>query len=455
MASAADTSDTMGPPERPQAVVEEGRWRPSDPLRIGSGNVYMDVGLVGTFAAGGSTAQDIEGETQLGGHDPNQRGFTVQGVELNLSGAVDPYFRGNVNVLYALDADNESFLELEEAWLETMTLPLSLQVRAGQIFTGFGRHNATHVHTWGFVDAPLVNGRFLGPDGLRNPGARVSWLMPLPFYSDLSVAIQNSQGETATAFRGELGHGHDDEDDEHLPFAFRFPENDRGVRNVDDMLLSGRYAASVDLSSSVTLLAGVSGAFGPNNSGDAGADTRTQLYGADLLLKWRGARQAAGFPFVEWQTEVMMRRYEAGGFDWGDVAGTGEFGGGVLVDPDALVPVVLASERLEDYGLYTQFLYGFRRGWVAGLRLDYLWGDEAEYEKAGLLLAADSGTEPAGPDVTRASRWRVSPNLTWYPTEYSKIRLQYNYDDRRYVGTDHSVWLQFEFILGAHAAHKF
>jgi len=45
--------------------------------------------------------------------------------------------------------------------------------------------------------------------------------------------------------------------------------------------------------------------------------------------------------------------------------------------------------------------------------------------------------------------------LTWYPTEFSKFRLQYNYDDRRDFGTDHSVWLQFEFLLGAHAAHKF
>jgi hypothetical protein len=47
------------------------------------------------------------------------------------------------------------------------------------------------------------------------------------------------------------------------------------------------------------------------------------------------------------------------------------------------------------------------------------------------------------------------PNLTWYPSEFSKIRLQYNYDDRHDIGVDHSVWLQFEFLLGAHAAHKF
>ena len=52
-------------------------WKPSDPIRIARAG-RMDIGMVATFAAGGSTASDIEGGTQLGGHDPNQRGFTVR-----------------------------------------------------------------------------------------------------------------------------------------------------------------------------------------------------------------------------------------------------------------------------------------------------------------------------------------------------------------------------------------
>jgi hypothetical protein len=64
--------------------------------------------------------------------------------------------------------------------------------------------------------------------------------------------------------------------------------------------------------------------------------------------------------------------------------------------------------------------------------------------------------EELGRDPLRGERWRVSPNLTWYPSEFSKIRLQYNYDRRQEIDeTDHSVWLQFEFLLGSHAAHKF
>jgi hypothetical protein len=63
-------------------------------------------------------------------------------------------------------------------------------------------------------------------------------------------------------------------------------------------------------------------------------------------------------------------------------------------------------------------------------------------------------------DPDRQTRSRVSANLTWYPTEFSKIRLQYNHDflapNEFLAGRDvDSLFLQFEFILGAHGAHKF
>ena len=100
-------------------------------------------------------------------------------------------------------------------------------------------------------------------------------------------------------------------------------------------------------------------------------------------------------------------------------------------------------ETLTDYGFYSQVNYGFRPGWVAGTRFDYVASTRGQYENL------------FGIDAARDTRWRLSPNLTWFPSEFSKIRLQYNYDQRRHIGVDHSLWLQFEFLLGAHAAHKF
>lgn len=426
---------------RLEAVEQE---KSKTPLGLRSGNVTMNMGLIGTFAAGTSSARDIEGGTQLGGHDPNQRGFTVQGVEATFAGTVDPYFRANANVLFSIDSGGESFIELEEAFMETISLPGNLQLRGGQYLTEFGRQNQMHPHAWGFVDTPLVNGRLLGADGLRNPGARLSWLMPTPFYSELYFSIQDSHGETAVPFRSEGAHHHGEEEEEELPFAFRHPDNDRGMRSFGDLLFAPRYAISFDLSDSQTLLLGASAAFGPNSRGgeDAG-DTDTQIYGADVFWKWKSPSHSGGFPFVAWQTEAMVRRYEAGEFDWAE---TGE-----LVDVDSGAPAVLPGETLVDYGFYTQVLYGFRKGWVAGLRFDYLWGERAAYQRMNL----EFNGEPVDADYSREDRWRISPNLTWYPSEFSKIRLQYNYDDRQGIGRDHSVWLQFEFALGAHGAHKF
>jgi hypothetical protein len=404
-----------GPPA--DAVGKTG-WSPADPIRIGGGRAYMDIGLVGTFAAGGSTAKDIEGGTEPGGHDPNQNGFTVQGIEASFQGAIDPYFRGNANLLFSVNAEGESFLELEEAWLETVSLPLNLQVRAGQYLSEFGHLNTQHPHSWTFVDVPLVNGRFFGPDGLRNPGVRLSWLAPTPFYSELFLGIQNSQGETAYDFRNS---------NDGKPLFAR-PVNQTGVNSPGDLLFTPRYAASFDLSDTQTLLAGVSAAFGPNGTGN---DTSTQIYGVDLFWKWKPSNHHGGFPFVSWQTEAMFRRYEAGATLQGSYEP--QTGG-----------VWLPGETLTDWGIYSQIAWGFRKDWVAALRGDFVSRlERADYEKI------------LGDDPARLPRWRISPNLTWYPSEFSKLRLQYNLDDRDEIGVDHSVWLQMEFSLGAHAAHKF
>jgi hypothetical protein len=439
---------------------DQRRWRPSDPIGIRRGQASLDLGLTGTFTVGGSTADDL-GELNGGGHDPNARGFTVQAVEANFAGAIDPYFRGSANLNFAIAANGESFMEVEEGWLETQALPLGLQLRVGQIWSQIGRHNPTHIHAWGFVDQPLAVSRLLGPDGMRNPGARLSWLAPTPWHTELSFTAQNSGGGNASSFRGG-SHTHGGaEEEEGIPFGFRHQENDRGVRSASDMLLNPRIALSYDLSDTQTLLIGGSAAMGPNNSGEGG-ETDTLIYGADLTWKWQARDHNQGYPFVSLQSEFLARRYGAGFFDWdeeangGDGDGNGFVDDGLLTDPGTGLPAVLTPETIADYGLYSQLLYGFRPRWIAGLRYGYVFGDRAVYEGRGLGVADNAGGfSPLANDSERGNRFRVSPNLTWRPTEYSKIRLQYNYDDRDKIGVDHSLWLQMEMSLGAHGAHQF
>jgi hypothetical protein len=374
-----------------------------------SAGAYMNVSFVGLLDAGWSTAKDI-GSLQRGDHDPKVRGFSIPNGELALDGAVDPYFQGFTNIVYKLDDEGETGVELEEMYFLTTALPHNLQLKGGQFFAEFGRQNAQHPHAWGFADEPLVLNRMFGGEGLRGQGMRLSWLLPTSFYTEAMVTVMNSAGETMSSFRDpDSGEIHGGEPVE------------RSVEDAGDFVLVPHLSTSFELTGTQTLLLGASAALGPNNSG---ADASTSIWGADLYWKWKSARAFQGFPFVSFQSEAMLRRYEAAGRD----ADSGL----------THVATVFPAETLRDRGAYGQILWGIKPLWVAGVRGEFANGDDAAFDSE-----------------IRQDRYRFSGNLTWYPTEFSKTRLQYNYDHRANEGVDHSIWLQIEFLLGAHAAHKF
>jgi hypothetical protein len=380
--------------------------QPAATAQARTSGVYMNVGFVSLSDFGWSSERDV-GSLQIGDHDPKVRGFTIPNAELALDGAVDPYFKGFANIVFKIDEEGESGLELEEVYFLTTALPHNLQVKGGQFFAEFGRQNSQHPHSWSFVDAPLILTRLFGPDGLRGQGARVSWLLPTSWYTEAMVGALNSHGETMFSFRTDAS-----------PEIHGGVPAERDVRGRTDLVIVPRITTSFDLTSTQSLLVGASAAFGPNNSGP---DASSQVYGADLYWRWKPAAAQQGFPFLSMQTEALYRRYDAAEREAAD-------------DPGVTLP----GETLGDRGAYAQLLWGIRPRIVAGVRGDWADGDDAAFAS-----------------VLRAERTRLSPNVTWYPTEFSKLRLQYNYDDRKGIGTDHSVWLQFEFLLGAHASHKF
>jgi len=404
------TTDTSVMTSAPETILTTGAGASlTQPITIGGGKNYMNISLDGLFALAYSSARDLH-NIEVGDHDPQQRGFNARNTELAFDGAVDPYFEGFANIVFKLDNDNETEVEVEEAFMQTTSLPFNLQLKGGQFFAAFGRLNPTHPHTWDFVDTPLVNGLFLGPDGLRGVGAQTSWTLPLPWYSQLIFASQNGRGSTGFSFRNPGDDG----------MFFDRITTDREARGLQDFVWIPRFENSLNLSDTQTVLAGVSGAFGSN---ETGANSRTQIYGADLLYKWKSSHAEGGFPFVKWQTEFMYRRYEAGH------------------GADDSFPV---AETFHDWGLYSQVLWGFKKGWVAGIRGDYVHMQDSMFTD----------------DLDRQPRWRLSADLTWYPTEFSKIRLQYNQDfleENFFLSPREveSVFLQWEFILGSHGAHKF
>jgi hypothetical protein len=379
----------------------------------------IDISFDLLGAAGTSTADEADlRNLEAGGHDPKNRGFTIQNVELTLAGVVDPYLRGDSNIVLQIDENGETVIELEEAYLTTLDLPFNLQLKAGQFFTGFGRLNPTHPHTWDFVDQPVINSRLFGPDGLRSQGAQLAWLTPLPFFAELTASVQNAHGETTTSFRNVPGE----------TVAGRVLI-ERPVESAKDLLYLLRLRTSFDPTEELTLVPGLSALFGPNASG---TQTQTQVYGADLYAKWKPLINDQGWPFVAWQTEAMLRRYQAAE---------------VISDSGAAVePTVV----LNDWGLYSQLLWGFARPWVAGVRYDYARGEADDF------TLPDSSYRSAS-DPLRDQRQRFSGVVSYYPSEFSKLRLQYNYDHSQFLsrGDAHSVYLQCEILFGAHGAHKF
>ena len=388
-------------------------WSPTQPLTVArAGSAYMNISFDAMMAAGGSTVSDPSAQLELGDHDPIKNGFSLRNAEIAVDGAVDPYFKGFANIVLKLDKNNQTDIELEEAYAQSTSLPANLQAKAGQFFAAFGRQNAQHPHQWAFVDAPIILTRAFGPDGLRNIGAQASWLAPTPFYTEATIGVFDGQGSTAFGFRNPGDPDALGVDRFHGRATF-----DRTLHGPGDLLYVPRIASSFDLTDQQTLVIGASAAFGPN---DTGLENRTEIYGVDFYWKWKALNADEGFPFVSWQTEALYERFEAG------------------ADPTA--PTPLPAETLRDWGFYSQVLWGFKPRWVAGLRGEYANGNDGAFDSQ---------------DIFRGERTRISPALTFYPSEFCKLRLQYNYDHGELFGDAHSVWLQLEFLLGAHGAHKF
>jgi len=394
-------------------------------------NLGVDVlAAVGSSSERGDTLEDL----QAGAHDPNQRGFSLTQLELSMTGAVDPYLRGDAFVTFRLDQDGETETELEEAFFTTLSLPWSLhelgfEIEGGTFLTEFGRVNPTHVHTWFFIDQPLVASRLLGGDGLRGPGARLGWLTPLPWYSELHLGMQNANGETQVSFLA------NSEVFDERPIGGR-PFVDNQIRSTADFTYLVRWVNGIDAGDEWSMQVGASGLFGPNATG-SGADT--MILGGDFVAKWRPLQSDRGWPYLNIEGEFMWRDYDAE-----------RFVGALEQDDGSLLPVVLPSSSIQDWGFYGQVIWGFTRRWSAGARYGYADADGANFDRTGARVSHNT-------DPYRSRRHRITPLVIFDPSEFSRIRLQYSYDNAKHLSGDdaHSVWLGVEISFGAHPAHTY
>jgi hypothetical protein len=145
---------------------------------------------------------------------------------------------------------------------------------------------------------------------------------------------------------------------------------------------------------------------------------------------------------VKLEGEWLFRRYDADS--------------GCFVEDDICPAEAFAPGRtLNDYGGFVQALWGFRRNWAAGVRYEYGGSsgtDVAFDDTIPMVVRVSPNMDPF-----RGTRHRISPLIAFHPSEFARLRLQYNFDHQDFLDQDdqHSVWAGVEFMLGSHPAHTY
>ena len=131
-----------------------------------------------------------------------------------------------------------------------------------------------------------------------------------------------------------------------------------------------------------------------------------------MTLKWIPS-QKARYQQVEWQTEYIHSERETGV----------NAGLAAIPNPD--------EQRA---GIYSYLKYQFAQNWWAQGRFDYYGFEKALGEK---------------------DQYRLSGLVGFVPSEFSAVRVQYNYLDDKLARDEHQVLLQLNFTMGSHPAHNY
>lgn len=353
------------------------------------------------------------------GHTPNlNNGFNLNYAELTMQAPVDPYVE-----LFSTFHLSAFEFEIEEAYAVSRGLPFNLQLKGGKFLSHFGRINMQHAHFWSFGETPLVYKAFLGDEGLNEIGAQVSWVAPTDIY--LNLGFEALQGTNFESF-GTSG--------------FAVGSSELKPVNWPNAFV-GFVKTSFDIEDTV-ILAGVSyaqggsraaNAFGDSAASDDGhlhvhqvSDTplppaldyfagSARILGADLTLR----HFINSYQDITWQSEYLHR-----------------WMGGSHYDTDGR-RAVLSQQN----GAYSQLLWRFQQQWRTGARVDLLgMNTQNETSYASFLP-------------------RYSAMVEYYPSEFSRFRLQYTHDRSQYLNQAaapfHEVSFQVNLAMGAHGAHEF
>ncbi len=344
-----------------------------------------------------------------------EHGFSTGHSELSLSANIDDKFYGKFTAAIVEHEDTE--LELEEAWFETLGLGYGLTIKGGKFFSGLGYLNQQHAHADDFADTPLVYQAMLG-GRLADSGLQVRWLAPTAVYLTLGAELLRGTrfpgGEHADGNRGRT--------------LFAKTGGDLGTSSSWQLGLS-RYSSEFERREG-----------GDHAHGGAAVDIElrdgeTTINVLDVVYKW-APHGNPGERNFKCQAEYFQR----------DEQGRGHISEGGNT--------ASADYTGEQEGFYVAAIYQFMPKWRVGARFDQLSADNAIANFSNGGIAADEFAEETGLGPAAADPQMTSLMVDYSHSEFSRLRLQISaakfHDDSEYI---YSV--QYTMSLGAHGAHRF
>ena len=322
-------------------------------------------------------------------------GFAIGESEITLSSNVDQDFTGQATV-----SISDGVSSVEEAYVQTLAIGNGVTVKFGRLLSAFGYLNSHHAHTWDFADAPLMYRALFG-DTLKDDGIQVNYIFPTDLFVQLS----------AEALSGN---------------AFPGGGNSNGGIGASTLNLT----AGGDIGVSQSWQLGVSHWQDGNvvNRTDANANTfsgSSKINALNAVYKWSPDGNK-----LERNLRLQMEYFKR--TEDGTVNDTTN---------------VLNSSYIGDQsGWYAQAAYQFMQSWSTGVRFDQLHARNTGSNATVLnnISLIDNGHDPQ----------RSSVMLQWEPSEFSRIRLQFN-NDQSVASRDKQLFVQYTFSLGAHGAHQF
>lgn len=219
----------------------------------------------------------------------DKAGFLFRAAELNVEAPVDPYLKA-----WAVITGSNGGVDVEEATLETTSLPGNLTVRGGRLFANYGRLAHFHDHELPVIDRPLSLDSYVGGE-TRADGVETQWLVPVPFYLSATAGAYDKMGANNTR------------------------QDPTGARPLDEFTYMGRVNTYADLTDSQNVELGVDSAWTPKRTvaptaggPSARRNTWRTLSGLDMTYRYQPPSSGL-YKGVIWGTEVLQnneRRFD-------------------------------------------------------------------------------------------------------------------------------------------------